>query len=160
MNENERTDSVCRDKHDNCPTEGAVLQREWRQKTATIAMLEKMTARFGASSTELHDTLRSLYTVLRDRHHGRMPEAVQAAYDKAGDLLRRYETLTPEELAADKPLGSKNAPAELWCVIDADGQPEYVASWSDACHEHINDAIQGGDLDAHQSVVRRYVLAA
>jgi len=93
MNENERTDrydSVCRDKRDNCPTEGAVLQREWRQKTATIAMLETMTTRLGASSTELHDTLRSLYTVLRDRHYGRMPEEVQAAYDKAGDLLRRH----------------------------------------------------------------------
>ena len=90
-NESERPDTydrVCRDKTDNCPTEGAVLQREWRQKTATIAMLTKMTERLGASSTELHDTLRDLYTVLRDRHHGRMPDEVQAAYNKAGELLR------------------------------------------------------------------------
>jgi len=81
-----------RDQQDNCPTEGAVLQREWRQKTATIAMLEKMTARLGTSSTELHDTLRELYMVLRDRHHGRMPDEVRAAYEKAGALLRKHET--------------------------------------------------------------------
>ena len=40
--------------------------------------------------TELHDALRGLYTVLRDRYYGRMPDEVQAAYDKAGDLLRRH----------------------------------------------------------------------
>ena len=93
-NETERDgnyDRACRDPRDNCPTEGAVLKREWRQKTATIAMLETMTTRLGASSTELHDTLRGLYMALRDRHHGRMPDEVQAAYDKAGALLRRHE---------------------------------------------------------------------
>ena len=84
-------DRACRDPRDNCPTEGAVLKREWRQKAATIAMLETMTTRLGASSTELHDTLRGLYMALRDRHHGRMPDDVQAAYDKAGKLLRRHE---------------------------------------------------------------------
>ncbi len=89
MSEAER--SAYRDQQDNCPTEGAVLQREWRQKTAMIAMLEKMTARLGTSSTELHDTLLDLYTVLRDRHRGRMPDEVRAAYEKAGALLRRHE---------------------------------------------------------------------
>lgn len=83
-------DRACRDPRDNCPTEGAVLQREWRQKSATIAMLETMTTRLGASSTELHDTLRGLYMALRDRHHGRMPDDVQAAYDKAGEVLRKH----------------------------------------------------------------------
>lgn len=43
-------DRACRDPRDNCPTEGAVLKREWRQKTATIAILsatlEQQTARF------------------------------------------------------------------------------------------------------------------
>ena len=41
-NETERDDAydrACRDPRDNCPTEGAVLKREWRQKTATIAIL-------------------------------------------------------------------------------------------------------------------------
>ncbi len=85
-------DRICRDPRDNCPTEGAVLQREWRHKTATIAMLEMMILRFGVSNAELHDTLRNLYMVLRDRHYGRMPDEVQAAYDKAGTLLRKYET--------------------------------------------------------------------
>ena len=60
-------------------------------ETNEIAMLEKMTTRLGASSTELHDTLRGLYMALRNRHHGRMPDEVQAAYDKAGELLRRHE---------------------------------------------------------------------
>ncbi len=93
-NETERNDSYdsnCRDSRDNCPTEGAVLQREWRQKTATIAMLETLTGRLSASTNELHDALRGLYLVLRDRHHGRMPLEVLKAYDKAGDLLRRIE---------------------------------------------------------------------
>lgn len=52
-NETERDtpyDRACRDPRDNCPTEGAVLKREWRQKTATIAILsatlERQTARF------------------------------------------------------------------------------------------------------------------
>jgi len=85
-------DRACRDSRDNCPTEGAVLQREWRQKAATIAMLEKMTACLGASSTELHETLHALYMALRNRHHGRMPDEVQDAYDKAGDLLRRHQS--------------------------------------------------------------------
>lgn len=80
-----------RDQQDNCPTEGAVLQREWRQKTATIAMLETLTGRLSASTNELHDALRGLYLALRDRHHGRMPLEVQEAYDKAGDLLRRIQ---------------------------------------------------------------------
>lgn len=41
-NETERDtpyDRACRDQRDNCPTEGAVLKREWRQKTETIAIL-------------------------------------------------------------------------------------------------------------------------
>ncbi|NUP87456.1 MAG: hypothetical protein HUU30_17120 [Burkholderiaceae bacterium] len=52
-NETERPDTydrACRDADDNCPTENAVLRREWRQKTATIAVLattlEQQTARF------------------------------------------------------------------------------------------------------------------
>lgn len=52
-NETERQDTcdrACRDANDNCPTENAVLRREWRQKTATIAALattlEQQTARF------------------------------------------------------------------------------------------------------------------
>ena len=86
-----------RDQQDNCPTEGAVLQREWRQKTATIALLEKMTARLGASSIELHDTLRELYRALRDRHHWNMPDELQAAYEKAGELLRKHESPPTKE---------------------------------------------------------------
>lgn len=41
-NETERNtqyDRACRDPRDNCPTENAVLRREWRQKVATIAIL-------------------------------------------------------------------------------------------------------------------------
>jgi hypothetical protein len=85
--------STYRDLKDNCPTEGAVLQREWRQKSDTIAMLETMTMRLGTSSTELHDALRGLYMALRDRHHGRMPDDVRTAYEKAGALLKRHENI-------------------------------------------------------------------
>ena len=36
------------------------------------------------------EALRELHTVLKQRHYGRMPDEVQAAYDKAGDVLDRY----------------------------------------------------------------------
>lgn len=43
-------DRACRDANDNCPTEIAVLRRDWRQKTATIAVLsatlKQQTVRF------------------------------------------------------------------------------------------------------------------
>ena len=56
-------DRACRDPRDNCPTEGAVLKREWRQKTATISILsttvEQQAARFerlrAASAALLED---------------------------------------------------------------------------------------------------------
>lgn len=34
----------------------------------------------------------------------------------------------------------------FWVVIDEDGEPCYCASWPEACHEHINDAINEHDL--------------
>ena len=48
-------------------------------------------------------------------------------------------------------------PAEIWVVIGEYDQPVFSATWPDACHEHINDAIMNGDLDAAKWVVRRYV---
>ena len=38
----------------------------------------------------LREALRALHSVLRDRHHGRMPYEVQVAYDMAGELLQRH----------------------------------------------------------------------
>ena len=74
-------------------------------------------------------------------------------------LVNLSKARAAKGLAAAKPLGAKNAPAELWCVIGADGQPEHFSSWPDACHDHIGDAINSGDPDAGQCVVRRYVLS-
>lgn len=45
---------------------------------------------------------------------------------------------------------------EIWLVLDADGWPIYCAGWPNACHEHINDAINEHELDeAAQWKVRR-----
>ena len=51
----------------------------------------------------------------------------------------------------------QSAPAEpvAWCVFDEDNQPAYVAGWREACHEHINDALQEHDIaEAAKWVVR------
>jgi len=48
----------------------------------------------------------------------------------------------------------------LWVVIDEDGEPCHSASWPQACHEHINDAINDhGLMEAAQWKVREYVPA-
>jgi len=131
MSENDRTDrydSACRDSRDNCPTEGAVLQREWRQKTTTIAVLDTMVVKLGVSSTELREALRDIYIALRNRHHGRMPDDVQTAYDKAGELLRRHQPDVEEQAPAcsqdpDAPHGfNRNASHSLGrYVCDCEG---------------------------------------
>ena len=51
-------------------------------------------------------------------------------------------------------------PPRLWVVIDEAGQPGYCASWPDACHEHINDALMGGYGAAARWVVREYGIVA
>lgn len=91
-NETERDgayDRACRDPRDNCPTEGAVLQREWRQKTATIAMLTKMVEQQGTASTEMKDALLALYVTLRDSAPKLSPAAAEA-FGKAREVLARY----------------------------------------------------------------------
>lgn len=35
----------------------------------------------------------------------------------------------------------------LWVVLDEDGWPIYCAGWPEACHEHINEAINEFDID-------------
>lgn len=51
---------------------------------------------------------------------------------------------------------TNSQPARLWVVIDEAGQPGYCASWPDACHEHINDALMEGVVEAARWVVREY----
>jgi hypothetical protein len=62
MNNDEKENNSYRDPHDNCPTEGAVLAREWRHKTATIAVL---TATITQQSKQF-DTLSKAVTALLD----------------------------------------------------------------------------------------------
>jgi len=91
-NETERDtpcDRACRDPRDNCPTEGAVLKREWRQKTATIAMLTKMTEQQGKASAEMQGALLALYLALRDSAPKLSPAAADA-FGKAREVLARY----------------------------------------------------------------------
>ena len=43
-----------------------------------------------AAAPEMLAALRQLHCALRERHHGRMPDDVQQAYDNAGALLGRF----------------------------------------------------------------------
>ena len=91
-NETERDtpyDRACRDPRDNCPTENAVLKREWRQKTATISMLTQMLDQQGAASTEIKDALLALYVALRDSAPKLSPAAAEA-FGNAREVLARY----------------------------------------------------------------------
>lgn len=45
-------------------------------------------AELKAENERLRAALAGLYTVMRERHYGRMPPEVQDAYDKAGAALR------------------------------------------------------------------------
>lgn len=36
---------------------------------------------------------------------------------------------------------------EVWLVLDQGGNPIFCAGWPQACHEHINDAINEHDID-------------
>ena len=68
MNEVERNnsyDKACRDPKDNCPVEGAVLQREWRQKTENIRILNGLMERQGQTNRELRKALVELYITVR-----------------------------------------------------------------------------------------------
>jgi hypothetical protein len=51
-------------------------------------------------------------------------------------------------------------PPNAWVVIGPDGNAEYVASWPEACHEHINEMLMNGcDEEAAQYRVREYTPA-
>lgn len=51
------------------------------------------------------EALRSLVDVLRERHYGRMPDAVQTAYDKAAEVVRA----TPPAPAIAQPAGGESS---------------------------------------------------
>ena len=46
-----------------------------------------------------------------------------------------------------KPPLTKPKQKEIWLVLDEDGKPLHCASWQNACHEHINDAINEHDIE-------------
>lgn len=49
---------------------------------------------------------------------------------------------------------------DIWVVLGKDGEIIHAASWPEACHEHINDAINEFDIDgAEKWKVRRARLA-
>ena len=43
----------------------------------------------------------------------------------------------------------------LWVVLDEEGWPIWCAGWPEACHEHINDALDRGFDDAAKWKVRQ-----
>jgi hypothetical protein len=55
---------------------------------------------------------------------------------------------------------STDPPPALWVVIDDQGLPGFSAPWPEACHEHINDALQDQNhAEAAEWRVRLYFLA-
>lgn len=52
--------------------------------------------------------------------------------------------LAPVAQPADQPASGASNPRaghKVWLVVDEVGQPIHCTSWREACHEHINDAI-------------------
>jgi len=47
--------------------------------------------------------------------------------------------------------------SDVYVVLDESGTPMYVAAWPEACHEHINEALDMGLEFAAKWVVRRFV---
>lgn len=47
-------------------------------------------------------------------------------------------------------------PERIWVVLGESGEPDYCASYPEACHEHINDAIEQGITEAARWVVREF----
>lgn len=43
----------------------------------------------------------------------------------------------------------------LWVVIDEDGYPIFCAGWPEACHEHINDAVNYYQIEGAEKWVVR-----
>jgi hypothetical protein len=43
---------------------------------------------------------------------------------------------------------------QFWIVLDEDGEPCHCASWPEACHEHINEALEEKLEGAERWVVR------
>lgn len=70
------------------------------QRTAQVPGLHKSRDTAGVAPQAVHhneafETLGDLWRAMRDRHYGRMPEEVQKAYDKAGELIRRQSISAP-----------------------------------------------------------------
>ena len=58
-------------------------------------------------------------------------------------------------MAMNKELLTKDQ--RIWVVIDEEGQPDYCASFEQACHDHINEAIEELIVGAERWVVRPYL---
>lgn len=52
----------------------------------------------------------------------------------------------------------QNVKPDLWAVLDTDGYPEFCCDTSQACHEHINDALEIGIEEASKWIVRPFLL--
>lgn len=53
----------------------------------------------------------------------------------------------------------KEAPAQIWVVIDDQQQPDFAASHLILAHDHISDYAGDPDVSVEGWVVRKYVLA-
>lgn len=63
-------------------------------------------------------------------------------------------------MSNDQTEGRGNPEQEIWLVLDGKGGPIFCAGWPQACHEHINNAINEHGIEgAEKWTVRRAELA-
>ena len=76
------------------PTYWGLYHPETGRLLATVAHNKRANSDANAellvAAPEVLTALRQLHGALRERHHGRMPDDVQQAYDNAGALLGRF----------------------------------------------------------------------
>jgi hypothetical protein len=67
-----------------------------------------------------------------------------AIYTLALSVLKNCSrgSVAPQPQAAQSEEAQK-----VWLVLDEQGYPNHCASWPEACHEHINDAISDHDIE-------------
>jgi hypothetical protein len=70
--------------------------------------------------------------------------------------VKPHEAAPVERHVGPSQHGGVKVTPTVWVVFDENGLPVHCASWPEACHEHIADAIASDIPDAGLWVVREY----
>jgi hypothetical protein len=120
-------------------------------------MLEQVRDWHRSEACSFSDEKQAIHTAMADAidaHLTQPAQAVDVVYSESvcGDgaaILRNGEPMRVHEivaalnatraLAGEKAEGHERS--DVWVVQDETGRPVHCAAWPEACHEHINDAI-------------------